>query len=119
MDQVEIGVKIRKLRKENKDTLKQLADKIGYDLSNLSKVERGLYGVSIDLLRRISKVYNVNPRYFLGEEFTNTEGNLLVEENLEPSELKEKYKFVVNGVEATEEEIQEAIKLIRYLRSEE
>lgn len=111
-----VGLKIKQLRKENKDTLKSLAKKIDYDWSNLSKVERGIYGASIDLIKKITDVYKVNPGYFFGDNFTEAEGNLLVEENLEPSDLKGKYNFIVDGEEATEDEIMEAIRLIRLLR---
>lgn len=112
-----IGLKIKKIRKENKDTLKSLAAKVDYDWSNLSKVERGVYGASVELLKKITEVYSVSPTYFFGEGFTESEGKVLVDSNLDPSDLREKFNFVVDGKEATEEEIQEAIRLIRYFRS--
>jgi|SRR5690625_363353 len=115
MDSVKLGLKIRKLRKKNNDTLKELAKKINYDYSNLSKVERGLYEVTVDLIAGISKVYGVDPNYFF---FTEEEESLLSEENLDPSALKDKYDFVVDGEKATDEEIKEAIRLIRYLRKD-
>lgn len=111
-----IGYKIKKIRMENKDTLKELAEKINYDYSNLSKVERGKYGASVDLIKSISEVYNVNPNYFFGESITDTEGNIIVED-LSPSALKEKYDITVDGLEATEDEIKEAVRLIRLLRN--
>ena len=51
----EIGAKIKELRKKNKDTLKQLAEKVDYDYSNLSKVERGKYTASVELLKKITE----------------------------------------------------------------
>jgi transcriptional regulator with XRE-family HTH domain len=113
--QIEIGIKIKRLRKENKDTLKDLAKKIDYDWSNLSKVERGVYGASFDLLLKITEVYNVNPNYFFSG-LTNTEGKALAGASVDPANLKEKYHIVVDGVEATEEEIMKAVRLIRELR---
>lgn len=115
----EIGSRVRKLRKKNNDTLHSMADKIGYDWSNLSKVERGIYGASVELLRKICEAYNVEPTYFFGEGFTEEEGQVLLEENLDKNNLKEKYNFVVDGIEATDEEIMEAVRLIRYLRPKE
>ncbi|WP_423408056.1 helix-turn-helix domain-containing protein [Heyndrickxia sp. MSNUG] len=112
-----IGQKIKNIRKEHKDTLKSLASKVDYDWSNLSKVERGIYGASVELLKKITEVYNISPTYFFGEGFTEPEGKLLVDGKLEPSDLREKFNFVVDGKEATEEEIEEAIRLIRYFRS--
>jgi transcriptional regulator with XRE-family HTH domain len=115
-----VGLKIKELRKANKDTLKDLAKKVDYDWSNLSKVERGVYGASVDLLKKIAEEYKVNPNYFFGDGFTKSEGNLIVEETTDPSDLKKKYKFIDDdGLEATEEEILEAIKLIRLLRPKE
>jgi transcriptional regulator with XRE-family HTH domain len=114
-----VGFKIKQLRKEKKDTLKELAQKVDYDWSNLSKVERGVYGASIELLKKIAEVYEVSPNYFFSEGFTGTEGSLIIEDNLDPSELRKKYRFVSKdgeGVEATDEEIIEALKLIRLLR---
>ena len=104
-----IGAKIRQLRKENKDTLKVLAKKIDYDLSNLSKIERGTYGITRELLQKIIDVYNVSPKYFLGECYNDAE----------LPKLDKRYEFIVDGVEATEREIVEAIRLIRHFRSEE
>ncbi|UAW07768.1 helix-turn-helix transcriptional regulator [Psychrobacillus phage PVJ1] len=112
-----IGSKIKKIRQENKDTLKELAEKVNYDYSNLSKVERGKYGVSVELIKSISEVYNVNPNYFFGEGLTDAEGNLIVEEDLSPSALKENYSITVDGLEASEDEIKEAVRLIRMLRN--
>lgn len=110
------GKKIKQIRLKHNDTLKELAKKVDYNYSNLSKVERGVYRASLDLIKKISEVYDVNPNYFLEEDFTESEGHLLVEDDLRPSVLREKYDFVIDGVEATEEEIQEAIKLIRFMR---
>lgn len=91
---MDIGKKIRILRTENKDTLRSLAEKIDYDLSNLSKVERGKYEVPVDLLQKIIDVYKVDPRYFFNipVEFTNAG--------------------------ATDEEILQAIKLIRFIQED-
>lgn len=113
-----IGKKIKKLRLEKGDTLESLSKKINYDYSNLSKVERGVYRPSTELLENISKVYETSPSYFFDGDFTESEGRLLIDENLDPSDLKKKYNFQVDGVEATEEEILEAIKLIRLLKKQ-
>ena len=117
MERLIVGQKIKKLRKEHKDTLKSLGEKIEYDWSNLSKVERGVYEASVDLILRISKVYDVSPSEFFGDGFSEPEGKVLTEKSLNPSDLLKKYRFETeDGVEATEEEILEAIKLIRQLK---
>lgn len=116
MQQKETGLKIRKLRKQHGDTLQQLAAKVGYDYSNLSKVERGTYGIQLELLKKIIEVYQVDPSYFFGTSFTPAEGDLLLNEKLDPSELKREFNFEVDGLPATKEELEEAIRLVRYFR---
>jgi transcriptional regulator with XRE-family HTH domain len=112
-----VGLKIKKIRTDNKDTLKSLAAKIDYDWSNLSKVERGVYGASIELLKKIIDVYEINPNYFF-DGLTESEGKVLMEDELDPTKLKEKYDFKhLDGEEITEEELMEAVKLIRLLKS--
>lgn len=90
-----IGTKIRILRTENNDTLRSLSEKIKYDLSNLSKIERGKVEISLEILQRIIDVYDVDANFF----FNNGK------------------KLVIGGIEATDEEIMEAVRLIRFLRS--
>ncbi|TJZ99918.1 helix-turn-helix transcriptional regulator [Bacillus thuringiensis] len=51
--------KIKETRQKFGDTLQSLAKKIDYDYSNLSKIERGVYTPSLELLNKISKVYNL------------------------------------------------------------
>ena len=46
----ESGLRIKKLRKQKGLTQEQLADKLNISTSNLGKLERGLQGLSIDLL---------------------------------------------------------------------
>lgn len=52
-------LKIKEMRMKHGDTLQNLAQKIDYDYSNLSKVERGIYNPSLELLNKIALAYNV------------------------------------------------------------
>ena len=52
-DSKECGRRIAKLRKERGLTQEQLAEKLNISTSNLGKLERGLQGLSIDLLVEI------------------------------------------------------------------
>ena len=67
-DQKESGKRIAKLRKERGLTQDQLAEKLNISTSNLGKLERGLQGVSIDLLIEIGFFFNVSTDYILFEE---------------------------------------------------
>ena len=60
-----VGRKIRELRKENKLTQTELSARIGIQQSDLSRMEKGEYRVSLDTLFRILAEFNVG----IGEFF--------------------------------------------------
>lgn len=73
-DQKESGKRIAKLRKERGLTQDQLAEKLNISTSNLGKLERGLQGLSIDLLVEIRCFFEVSTDYILlGEEIQRQE----------------------------------------------
>ena len=115
------GKRVRKLRLEHKDTLMELAEKIGYDHSNLSKIERGLYKGQIDVFDKIAKVYGVDFSYFADTDeeldgFTVNEQGVLFEPELTPEALKKKYDFKIDGKSLTNEEIEQMTEYVRALR---
>ncbi len=119
------GKRVRQLRLEHKDTLKELAEKIEYDHSNLSKIERGLYKGQIDVFEKIAKVYGVDVSYFsyTDEElksFTDNEKDLLFEPDLSKDTLKDKYSFIDNkkldGQPLSDDEIEILVEHVKTLR---
>ena len=60
-----VGPRIRKLRKERKLTQTELASRIGIQQSDLSRMEKGEYRVSLDTLFKILAEFNVG----IGEFF--------------------------------------------------
>lgn len=48
----------------------QLAKKMGFDKSTMSKIENGTRKVSSDELRKLSKIFNVSADYLLGRTDT-------------------------------------------------
>ncbi|WP_267378634.1 helix-turn-helix transcriptional regulator [Bacillus sp. GM_Baccil_2] len=112
--------RIKEVRKKNGDTLKDLAKKINYDYSNLSKIERGFYTPSIELLKRISIVYNVNLQYLiemnLESECTSNENLFIQDIYLDSDELFQKYNFILDGKQATAEEMELVIQIVRQIR---
>lgn len=67
MIQDQIGAQIKKLRKENAMTLKQLSDLTGLSVGFLSQLERGMTSVAIDTLVKIASVMGVNINYFFSD----------------------------------------------------
>ena len=55
-----VGPKIRQLRKERKLTQTELAARIGIQQSDLSRMEKGEYRVSLDTLFKILAVFDVS-----------------------------------------------------------
>lgn len=63
-----IGDKIREIRLKHKHTLEELGEKINFNPSNLSKIERGIRKPAIELVEQLAKIYDVPLSYFFGEE---------------------------------------------------
>ncbi|MFT4141206.1 MAG: helix-turn-helix transcriptional regulator [Bacillus sp. (in: firmicutes)] len=99
-------VKIKEIRKKYGDTLQSLAEKIDYDYSNLSKVERGVYAPSVELLYKIAEVYKINISELLIESDNKNILDLTVTENI----------ITVDGKQVTKEELTFLIQSIRIFR---
>lgn len=82
------GTKLRKLRKDNNMTQKQLADKLEITKATVSAYETNAKYPSIEVLIKISNIFNVSSDYLLGlsekTEFQNStltdEQNIIIEE---------------------------------------
>lgn len=75
-----LGTSIRKRRKSLNITLQALANTIGADAGNLSRIERGELGVSETMLRKISEALNCTPAYL----YSQNDSAFSVQENLQP-----------------------------------
>lgn len=62
-----IGPRIRRMRKERKLTQTDLASRIGIQQSDLSRMEKGEYRVSLDTLFRILSEFNVSISEFFDD----------------------------------------------------
>ncbi|WP_370629679.1 helix-turn-helix domain-containing protein [Fictibacillus sp. 5RED26] len=113
-----LKLKIKELRKLNGDTLKQLASKINYDYSNLSKIERGIYSPSLSLLEKIANTYSVEVHtlFEAQENYTQEEKSLIKDLDISSSEISKKYNIEIDGERITEDELKFIIGTIRILR---
>jgi len=55
-----IGSRIKELRKDRGMDAKSLAQKVGIDAGNLSRIEQGRFSVGIDTLNKIASVMNMS-----------------------------------------------------------
>lgn len=67
-----IGERIRDIRKENKMTLKEVADRTGFSISFLSQLERGKSNATLESLKKLSLALNVSPAIFFDEVNAHT-----------------------------------------------
>ncbi|MBT2645154.1 helix-turn-helix transcriptional regulator [Bacillus sp. ISL-34] len=72
-----IGVKIKKLRKDRKLTLKQVSDKTNLSISFLSQVERLKSSITLESLKRVSEALDVNPSYFFSDPEKKTKSTVI------------------------------------------
>ncbi|AOM14216.1 helix-turn-helix domain-containing protein [Bacillus thuringiensis] len=104
--------KIKETRKKFGDTLQSLAEKINYDYSNLSKVERGVYTPTVELLQKIATVYSVEICDLIVRSNVARKKNL----DIEDTELLEYYTFTLNEEEISKEELVFLIQTLKIMR---
>ncbi|HHT7189150.1 TPA: helix-turn-helix domain-containing protein, partial [Bacillus cereus] len=110
-------LRLRNFVKKNGDTLKSLAQKLNYDYSNLSKIERGIYTPSLTLLKKIANIYDVDMWYLLSDEDEeNNENEFLQDLDMDLKSLLLKYNITLDGKSVTEDEMEFIIHIIRQLR---
>ncbi|PEQ49393.1 helix-turn-helix domain-containing protein [Bacillus cereus] len=104
--------KIKETRKRFGDTLQSLAKKIDYDYSNLSKIERGVYTPSLELLNKIAMVYNIEISDLIVQPYSVSNKIL----DIEDSWILQYYTFTLNGEEVSKEELEFLIQNLKILR---
>ncbi len=94
-----VGRNIRRLRKERRLTQSELATRIGIQQSDLSRIERGEYRVSLDTLFRMLAEFSVSVSEFFEESasaaFTPRDVLLVQQINALPSEDQDEIRRVV------------------------
>lgn len=108
-----LGKRINQLRTKNGDTLRELGEKLNFNYSNLSKIERGERNPTIELLRSICEVYNTPMSYFLDEIEIQDVPDKLRESGVEYIAIDKSLK---DGL--TDEDIKDALELIRGLKQD-
>ena len=65
------GNKVRELRKERKISQEQLAYSADLEVSQISRIERGIINTSISQVFQIAKALNIHPKQFFEFDFIN------------------------------------------------
>lgn len=67
-----IGERIKKLRKEQNMTQKELSEKVGISTSNITKYEIGQLEPNLEIITKLSKVFNVPVSALIIDDFNNS-----------------------------------------------
>lgn len=94
-----LSEKIKNLRKEKRWSQGELAKKLNVHITHISRIETGKYQPSVDLLKKIAKLFEVSTDYLL---FDDAKSYDLM--GLENKDLFEKMKLV-NSLEEKDREI--------------
>lgn len=94
-----VGRKIRQLRKQHKLTQTELSARIGIQQSDLSRMEKGEYRVSLDTLFRILAEFHMSMGEFFDEvnreSVTPKDAQILRDlKNLDPDSQREVESFI-------------------------
>jgi transcriptional regulator with XRE-family HTH domain len=81
--------KIKRLRKEHGMSQARLAELTGVHKAHFSRLERGVYQPSVDLLRKIAQALNVTADYLLNDEVDE-----ITPVKVEDKSLLEKVKLI-------------------------
>lgn len=114
-----IGQKVSKLRKDKKMSMRELGEKVGVSHAHISKLESGLNSASLDLLEKIAEYFNIDVSYFFTQDeeaLSDEEPNIIYERDLSLESLKGKYNLEIDGIPATDEEIEKMVEYIKVLR---
>ncbi|MBN2260570.1 MAG: helix-turn-helix transcriptional regulator [Clostridiales bacterium] len=117
---MDIGARIRKIRKLKKMTLKEVASKVGISISHLSEIENGRNCISLSKLIDLSEVLSFNPALILNEIpciFDDSNDNIATYELINDitdelincnylyvEDLREIYSFILSKKEKYEKE---------------
>ncbi|MEX3625802.1 helix-turn-helix domain-containing protein [Viridibacillus arvi] len=120
------GEKIRELRIRSNLNQVQFAEILKLSQSAVSAYEKNDRKPSLDVINRIAAYFKVTVDEIMGDEqsmeYNEDQQTFLREIDkkatvLTAADLKKDFKFIVDGREATEEEIEHAVMMIKTLRS--
>lgn len=83
------GKRLKALRKQAEKTQEQVAEAVGLEPGTISRIERGMKGMSIDSLLMFSEIYGVSMDFILKGNQMVTSSDTLLEEL---GALVQKYK---------------------------
>lgn len=116
--QINFHETLKKLRESKKMSQATLAEKLGIDQTAVSKYERAKQLPEVRTLVKISELFDITlDELIFSTGFTQEELQFMEDaKKISVEQLLNNYELVVDGVAATEEEIEEAVRMIKFNR---
>jgi len=100
---MDIGDKIKKLRKDRKWSQADLSEKVDVHVTHISRLETDRYTPSLELLKKLAEAFEVTTDYLVFESIDNlgplnTKDKSLYEKMKLIDELEEKDRLIIHGV---------------------
>lgn len=109
---MEIGERIKILRKQKNLTQKELAEKCGYkSLTTINKIELGINNVPLSVVEKLAFALDVTPAYLMGWEEE-------LQETIKVDTLSTEEISLVEAIRSmTDEEVKELSNFVDYIIS--
>lgn len=116
--QINFHETLKMLRESKKMSQATLAEKLGIDQTAVSKYERAKQLPEVRTLVKISELFDITlDELIFSTGFTKEELEFMEDaKKISAEELLNDYELVVDGVAATDKEIEEAIRMIKFNR---
>jgi transcriptional regulator with XRE-family HTH domain len=100
---MKLGDKIKKMRKDRKWSQAELAEKLIIHVTHVSRIETERFTPSLDLLKKLSEVFEVTADYLVFDSMENVgpinlKDKTLYEKMKLVDELEEKDRTIIHGV---------------------
>lgn len=113
-----LNERLKQLRNEKELSQYEVAKRLGFSRGQLANYEQGSRQPDYDTLTKLADFYGCTIDYLLGrsdsKQLTKDEQDLIVDsKKLTIKQVQDKYKLTVGDRAATNEEVEVALKLIR------
>ncbi|WP_010305290.1 helix-turn-helix domain-containing protein [Kurthia senegalensis] len=118
LKEINFSARLKDLRKNKKLSQTELANFLGITQANVSRYEKGDQLPDFDTLVKLSQKFDVSlDDLVFSTGFTKEELQFIDStKKISAEELLNDYELVVDGVAATDKEIEEAIRMIKFNR---
>ena len=113
---MDLGTRLKQLRKEKHKTLRNINDDLGLSYSNLAAIERGEHNCNADTLKMLAQYYGVSTDYLLGKT-DNPNAQIISVADVDGTLTKIEYELLDKVKGLTIEDFIEINRYIDFIKS--